>query len=66
MDVLGGDAIGEGGVGGGDSILRARSDAGGIGLIGRSPDSALESMLDGEFEKEAVQLHCYSRHFSMC
>ena len=65
MDVLGGDAIGEGGVGGGDSFLRARSDAGGIGLIGRRLDSTLELLLEVEFEKEALQLHCYRRHFSM-
>lgn len=65
MDVLGGDAIGEDGVGGGDSFLRARSDAGGTGLIGRSLDSTLQLMLEVEFKKEALQLHCYRRHFSM-
>ena len=65
MDVLGRDAIKEGGVGGGNSFLRVRSDARGIGLIERCLDSTLELLLEVEFENEALQLHCYKRSFSM-
>ena len=38
MDVLGRNAIGEGGVGSDDSFLWVRSDAGGIDLIKRRLD----------------------------
>ena len=65
MDVLGCDAIEEGGVGDSDTFLQARSDVGGIGLIERRLDSTLELLLEVEFENEALQLHCYRRHFSM-
>ena len=65
MDVLGCDAIEEGGVGDDDRFLQARSDVGGIGLIKRRLDSPLELLLEVEFENEALQLHCYIRHFSM-
>ena len=65
MDVLGCETIREGGVSDGDSFLRARSDARGIGLIEKRLDSTLELLLGVEFENKAFKLHWYRRHFLM-
>lgn len=63
VDVLGGDPIGEGRVGGGDGLIRAGGNSERVGLVGRGLDPVLQPVLQEELEEYAVQLHSYAWHF---
>lgn len=63
MDVFGGDAIGEGRIGGRDGFFfGSGGDSERVGGVEVGLDSGLEPMLEEEFEENAVKLYSYARH----
>lgn len=63
MDVLGGDAVGEGRVNGCDGLFGPRGDPERVGLVGRGLDPVLQPVLQEELEEHAIELHSYAWHF---
>lgn len=66
MDILGGNAVIEERVYGGDGFLRPRSNSKWVGFVGLGLDPVLQTVLQKELEEHAIELHSYARHFSLC
>lgn len=63
MDVLGGDAIGEGRIRRCNWFIEARSDTKGAAGAGvSSQGQGLQLVLEAVLEEDAVQFHDYARH----
>jgi len=65
VDVFGGDAVGEGGISGGDRLFGSGGNTKRVGVLGRGLDPVLQTVLQEELEEHAVELDSHTWHFSL-